>query len=252
MLSLVWVDRDRRYFISTAFGLDEGEPYHRDRYRQLIQGCKYTPPEKVQIVVPQPTVCEAYYKTCGAIDQHNRHCVDTLSINKKVKTKDWAKRVNFTILSMIMVDCWQIWSKITTTSDGEAQEVQKEFYSHLATELIKNTFDERAGSSRRQSTAGSPLSGLFNSETMEPRAGEGIHLTPTKRKRVDSGGNETKWAAQGRCMSCKVKLTTWQCSKCVDGGSSVKRSGWVCHTSKGRICFATHVQECHPCDENLV
>jgi hypothetical protein len=143
MLALVWMDRDRRYFISTAFGLDEGAPYSRTRYRQLVQGCKYTPTERVELVVPQPTVCDTYYKTCSAIDQHNRHRVDTLGIDKKVKVKHWATRVNFSILSMILVDCWQVWSKITTDVDGEPQEDQKEFYSHLVTELINNRFDER-------------------------------------------------------------------------------------------------------------
>ena len=33
IMALVWVDRDRRYFVSTASSLKEGKEYTRDRWR---------------------------------------------------------------------------------------------------------------------------------------------------------------------------------------------------------------------------
>ena len=34
MMAYVWMDRDRRYFISTASSLQDGEDYYRIRWRQ--------------------------------------------------------------------------------------------------------------------------------------------------------------------------------------------------------------------------
>ncbi len=251
MVAFAWLDRERRYFISTAYGLDAGKPYYRDRYRQLEEGCKFTPAQKVQLYVPQPKACEVYYDTCAAIDHHNRDRVDTLKIDKKIKTKDWAKRVNFTILSMILVDCWQVWSKITRNKKGEEIESQKEFYSHLATELIKNRYDERIGSNKRSASGTLMSDELVDPVTQRPRAGTGIHLSPTKRLRKDKDGQDTTFRAQGRCMVCKVHLSTWQCSQCLDdikADPSVKRSGWVCGTTKNQQCFKEHCKQVHDCE----
>ena len=93
IMALVWVDRDRRYFISTASSLKEGKEYSRDRWRQPEQDEDHLAQPNNQdavrqhLTVPQPEVCEIYYDTCGAIDQHNRHRQDTLQIEKKCKLK---------------------------------------------------------------------------------------------------------------------------------------------------------------------
>jgi hypothetical protein len=57
----------------------EGEPQQRERYHQLVQD-RNTPPEKIDISIPQPQAAEFYYATCGKIDQHNRDRQATLSI----------------------------------------------------------------------------------------------------------------------------------------------------------------------------
>ena len=88
IMALVWVDRDRCYFLSTASSLKEGKEYTRDRWRQPEQDEDHRDEANNQeavcqhLTVPQPEVCEIYYDTCGAIDQHNRHCQDTLQIEK--------------------------------------------------------------------------------------------------------------------------------------------------------------------------
>jgi Transposase IS4 len=53
LLSFVWRDRDRRYFIASGSSLAAGQPVSRDWYRQLVKDY-YTPPEKVNITIPQP------------------------------------------------------------------------------------------------------------------------------------------------------------------------------------------------------
>ena len=93
-MALVWMDCDCQYFLSTASSLKEGKEYTRDRWRQPEQDLEHlNAPNNQEVVcqhltVPQPEVCEIYYDTCGAIDQHNRYRQDTLQIEKKCKLKD--------------------------------------------------------------------------------------------------------------------------------------------------------------------
>ena len=54
-------------------------------------------PENVELTIPQPKATEVYYRTCGVIDQHNRHHQDNLKTEKKLETKKWDMRVNLTI-----------------------------------------------------------------------------------------------------------------------------------------------------------
>jgi hypothetical protein len=78
---------------------------------------------------------ELYYDISGKIDQHNRDRQATLAIEKKIKTHDWAKRVNLTILSMCLVDAWKAWSLISVDKEGQFIETQKKIYAHLAANL---------------------------------------------------------------------------------------------------------------------
>ena len=48
--------------------------------------------------------------------------------------KDWSKHVNLSIISMIVVDTWLVFSAMRNTPTIELN--QKEFYSVLAEELI--------------------------------------------------------------------------------------------------------------------
>jgi hypothetical protein len=126
LLAFVWVDRERRYFISSASSLQEGTPYVRQRWRQLVQD-DITDPENVQLTVQQPKACEVYYSCCAKIDQHNRDRQDTLQLERKFKTKNWATCVNHSIFVMIVVDTWKVYSNVTINSNGECMELQKEF-----------------------------------------------------------------------------------------------------------------------------
>jgi len=47
MFALVWMDRERRYFISTASDTHPGTAYTRERYRPVATGV-----EKISITVP--------------------------------------------------------------------------------------------------------------------------------------------------------------------------------------------------------
>ena len=71
-----------------------------------------------QLTVPQPKVYEIYYDTCAAIEQQNRHCQDTLQIEKKMQTKSWDKRVTtfLFVVGMYVVDAWLMYKGCTIAS----------------------------------------------------------------------------------------------------------------------------------------
>jgi hypothetical protein len=101
MMALLWLDRDRRFFIATASSTLEGFPYSRTRWRQLEDG-----PARVDLEVRQPELLEAYYSACAQRDQHN-HCRQAdLMLERKVRTHDWNFRVNCSLLGMIIVDAF--------------------------------------------------------------------------------------------------------------------------------------------------
>ena len=226
ILAYCWMDRERRYFVATAGSLNEGKPYDRFRWRQVDQ----TPdasPERVNLIVPQPEASEIYYDTCGKIDQHNRHRQKTLQIERKLKTTNWAIRVNMTILGMIIVDTWLIWKGICGLTD--ADEDQKDFYTKLSEELIDND----VGRARKSAGVSSP------SNLSEVKSGVSTHLTPTKRSRKDKPTQKyNNW-----CRVCRAYKTKWICSDCLTGDDA--KEVWICHSETGRACFAEHVTMCH-------
>ena len=124
MLAFVWMDRQRRYFIATASSLEAGTPYTRWRWRQVDPIDTNADPTNVQLLVPQPRATELYYSACGIIDRHNRARQDTLRLEAKLETHDWSWRVNMTILGIIVVDTWLVYSQCT-----ETKMCQKDFYT---------------------------------------------------------------------------------------------------------------------------
>ncbi len=209
MMAFVWVDRERRYFIASAGSLAEGEPYHRNRWRQVSEEPNAAP-EMVELTVPQPRAAELYYKTCAKIDQHNRDRQATLGIERKLVTNDWSLRVNLSIFAMIVVDTWRVYSGLTTDTElgSNIGETQKEFYGRLATELIDNRYDiVGSGGRRRNNNNDDDVDDFFDSPAVDrntgtARCGVDAHITPTRRRQRDANGNEKPFALQGKCRVC--------------------------------------------------
>jgi Transposase IS4 len=241
LLSFVWVDRERRYFIATAGSLAPGADCVRYRWRQEDKTPDAEPVRKA-VAVPQPRAAEMYYSCCAKIDQHNRDRQDTLMLERKLKTKDWSVRVNMTILGMIFVDTWKVWQQFTY-ANNEAIETQKTFYGTLAAEMIDNTYDKVAvGRNKRQRDDVERISPAVCRTTGAPRAGVSIHLTPTKKQRKKRDGTLTVQCKQGYCCICGKK-TTHECSACEQKNDN--KSGWCCHSKTGRQCFPEHIQRAH-------
>ncbi len=105
LMAVCWVDRDRRYYISSCSSLEEGAAIQRWRWSQVDRTAD-AEPERVQKTIAQPKVCETYYKGCQKIDQHNRWRQANLDIENKLGAIDWAKRINMSIFGMIITDTY--------------------------------------------------------------------------------------------------------------------------------------------------
>jgi len=67
MISVLRVDRERRYFIFAASCTLPGTPWDHVRRRQVGDHS-----ERILLDVPQPLVVETYYQYCTQIEHHNR------------------------------------------------------------------------------------------------------------------------------------------------------------------------------------
>ena len=166
----------------------------------------------------QPKATEVYYRTCGVIDQHNRHHQDNLKTEKKLEMKKWDMRVNLKIFSMIVVETWLVYSQVTGST-----ELQSEFYVRLAEELIDNNIGSRLQHQRNSGEDGSDSNNESPVMTHTGRVCTGIscHLTPTKRRRCTADGELTAQRLQGCCIECGKK-TTYLCSACMDNDDESK------------------------------
>ena len=142
-------------------------------------------------------------------------------------------RVNLSIFSMIVVDCWCI--KVGILRD-RCDEGEEDFYEALAGEMIDNNMDTYG--TRNTSTANVQAPATFVEADGHVASGIGIHLTPTKKRRKQKG-EVTKYLQQDWCPECRKFKSTYVCSVC---------RKTVCHTKTGRLCFSQHVEKYHPVD----
>ena len=239
MLSFIWMDWNCHYFVASVSSLESGIPYSHNRWLQVSLELDALP-ENVELTIPQPKVTEVYYRTCGVIDQHNRHHQDNLKTEKKLETKKWDMRVNLTIFSMIVVDTWLVYSQTMGST-----ELQSEFYVRLAEELIDNNINSwlqhriNSGEDGNDSNDESPVM----THTGRVRAGISCHLTPTKHRCRTSNGELTAQRLQGRCIKCGKKAT-YLCSACMDNDDESK-TPWLCHTEKRPACFTNYYKHTH-------
>jgi hypothetical protein len=204
------------------------------------------------IEIAQPKAAEMYYNICAKIDNHNRDRSDTLQLEKKYETNDWSLRVNFSILAMIIVDTWKVYSKLTFNINEEGKrinkETQKQFYGRLAAELIDNK--EGAIVTRERPSGVAGLQQAIERGTGRPTSGIGPRITPTKKRRKKADGSISNSCWQGYCVVCSSK-TTHVCSVCNDD-PDVDKEVFVCNTKRRQnlaMCFHEHLRSAHGHDD---
>ena len=107
------------------------------------------------------------------------------------------------LLAMCIVDSWLAFTHCT-----ESSETQKDYYMHLAEELIDNCYDNDGPrkTRKRSRCIASPGGKSLEGPVITP------HIIATTRKRR-CNGVETKHLLQGRCVICSKK-TSSLCSQC--------------------------------------
>ena len=248
LLAYSWMDRERRYFISTASSLCPGTPYQRVRWRQQEQidsvdlddmTLDEADAVRENLTVPQPKASEIYYNTCAAIDQHNRHRQDTLCLEKKIETKTWDKRVTTSLFGMYVVDSWLMYKGATTDSlQPDPLLNQQEFYCALAEELIVR------GNQRRMRNA-SKRQGIVNTNqnaTTDENSTVTCPLITLPKMKKRRTGNITTHRSQGRCKVCYKGRPTTICLFC---HHQLNETNYLCNPKTGRDCAARHCQEYH-------
>jgi Transposase IS4 len=235
LLSFVWVDRDRRYFISTCSSLEEGSQIVRHRWTQRDTTAN-AEPSRLAKVVPQPKAAETYYKAAGKIDQHNRTRQDTLQLERKLQTNNWDKRVNTTLFAMIVVDSFLL---AKGCSGSLALKEPGFFIQQLAEELIDNDYDKMATRNKKRSREVEPLPAAINTSLYL------TNPTPTKRLRQNKKTGKLSICKQGRCFTCKKAYTTYVCRECqLNQIDPSKKQFWSCKA--GSACFDEHIRTAHP------
>ena len=147
----------------------------RQRWRQLNTEDPNADPERVELEVPQPKACELYYNTCAEVDNHNRYRQSSLMSEKKRGTKDWAMRINMSLVAICIVDTWLAYKVCMGTEETHAA-----FYLALAEEMIDNTYDTPNQTRSQNNGYESPNESSFHHATGAARSGINVHLTPTK------------------------------------------------------------------------
>ena len=99
LMAMLWVDRNRRYFVATTGSARAGGAWELLRWRQVDGGA-----ERVAGSVPQPEVAEIYYGCFAQIDCHNRCHQDDLRLEHEVGTHECSQRVNISLLGICVVE----------------------------------------------------------------------------------------------------------------------------------------------------
>lgn len=223
--AVCWLDRTRRHFVSTVGSTSRTVLQERVRWRQFTDGaCRMV----VQVEMPQ--LAFQYYGACDSIDRHNRIRQDSIDLEKSVETKDWSFRMNCSLIGVIISDAFVLYEG---GRGGRPVMKKHQFWCALATELIRNRFDDTG---LRCRDGWEPMV-----PKMVPRSGTAAHLTPTKKRRRDRDGNFRSGRLQKKCKLC-AKKSKWVCSSCLDDAD---RESFICHSQTERDCFKKHLNKCH-------
>ena len=238
LLSFVWADRDRRYFISTCASAAPGNLIKRRRWRQLDPTSTNNPPVLQDIVIRQTEAGEIYYSGCGAIDEHNRHRQEHLNIEKKLQVMQWDKRANLSLFGMMCVDAYKL--KKGCQGDTSTNGGSRAFFEELASALIDNDYDRRSLRKRRE--AAIAIEAALTGEDL-PDVDTTRHLTcptPTKRRKPNNPAHRQ----QGRCMVCK-KPSSHVCRACqTNKPGADDKQFWICNKA-GKVCMSKHLSLNH-------
>lgn len=89
VMALLWMDRERRYFVRISGTSLPSRPITRSKWRSVGNDT-----ELVTMEVLIPEVSKSYYEACSHIDRHNRCRREDLNLEKKFEVQYWSMRLN--------------------------------------------------------------------------------------------------------------------------------------------------------------
>ena len=134
MIALAWKDKTLKRFLSTCGTTVEGQPHTKKRYHVSEGG------ESSEIfckTVKRPKLVEEYFDSASKIDVHNHLRQGSLALEEAWGTRKWHHHVFATILGMVEVDAFLLYSALHL--DGKSME-HRTFTEKLALSLITNTY----------------------------------------------------------------------------------------------------------------
>ena len=236
LIAFTWVDRNRRFFISSCSSLRVAAPIVRHRMQQIDRSPNAAPVLQ-RLEISQPACSKLYYDNCGRIDQHNRVRQDGLKLERKFGTHDWSKRLNLTLLSVCVVDTYKVYKGCT-----EVEENFNEFVCKLADEMIDYGYTTRF----QRSVVNFGFGCTPEPSRKRAESSSLVRLTPQKRPRCfspfakENGGSNGKVSGRAQlwCNVCGNYKTSWLCSHC-------SKEVALCGHKTGRECFKLHCQRHH-------
>src|SRR5687768_3273896 len=102
MLAFVLMDQTCHYFVSSCSSLAKGTPYIWTHWQQVNEATD-ADADRVELTVTQPKAAELYFTTCSLIDCNNWHKQDTLQLERKLETTNWATWVGTSLLRICIV-----------------------------------------------------------------------------------------------------------------------------------------------------
>ncbi len=218
MVALAWVDCEWRYFVGNAKGVMDAEPIFCKRWCQVSED-PFHNAEMVELKINQPRMAETYYTATGEIDCHNCQRQQDFEIEKYIRTHDWSKRVNLSVLGIICVDAMNVHQACAHFINIDPS--PHNWICGLAGKMIKNKFDiTQQITQRRKQKEGEAFSTV-------PPAQIKSHLCK------DDGHT-----LQRTCRVCSKKCTHI-CDVCSasDTGELLDTQTYVCSASTARDCW---------------
>lgn len=201
LMASTWIDRARRYFITTAGVPTDNTPQERIRWRQSNAEGAY----QELIEVKMPKYIHTYYESACQIDRHNRARQADIGLEKSMKVKEWSYWINTSLLSIIFVDSYLVYKG----GRGSRYKLSPhEFICTLAHQLIDGTEFE----SQRTNISTTESAVSFVAE-LKPW----LILAPTNKFRRAEDGSRKQARMQKRCSrrGCRFK-TMYVCMLCHD------------------------------------
>ena len=107
MMMFVWVDCNRKYFVTIIESLEKGHTFLRHKWCQVNEDVNAE--EQMEQLDNHKTLeVDIYYAMCSYIDWNNQRRCDDINLEKKLRTHNWYWRVKMSIFGVSVFDTYNV------------------------------------------------------------------------------------------------------------------------------------------------